>query len=95
MSEEIKRQLERDALYSNYLSRQQKEIDVLQRDEAHRIPDAFDYSELEGLSSELKVKLSATRPESLAQAARIDGMTPAGLTIILGRLRRTSAKKSA
>ena len=95
VSEEIKRQLERDALYSNYLSRQQKEIDVLQRDEAHRIPDAFDYSELEGLSSELKVKLSATRPESLAQAARIDGMTPAGLTIILGRLRRTSAKKSA
>lgn len=95
VSKEIKRQLERDALYSNYLSRQQKEIDVLQRDEAHRIPDAFDYSELEGLSSELKAKLSATRPESLAQAARIDGMTPAGLTIILGRLRRASTKKSA
>lgn len=95
VSEEIKRQLERDALYSNYLSRQQKEIDVLQRDEAHRIPDAFDYSELEGLSSELKAKLSATRPESLAQAARIDGMTPAGLTIILGRLRRAITKKSA
>lgn len=95
VGEEIKRQVEKDALYSNYLSRQQKEIDVLQRDEAHRIPHAFDYSVLEGLSSELKTKLTASRPESLAQAARIDGMTPAGLTVILGHLRRSAVKKSA
>lgn len=92
---DIRRQLERDALYSNYLTRQQKEIDVLQRDEALKIPENFDYLDLEGLSNELKAKLSAARPESLAQAARIDGMTPACLTLILGRVRRAASRKSA
>jgi tRNA uridine 5-carboxymethylaminomethyl modification enzyme len=92
---EIRRQIERDALYSNYLARQQKEIDVLQKDEALQIPDGFDYLVLEGLSNELKTKLSSVRPETLAQAARIDGMTPAGLTIILSRIRRLIARKSA
>ncbi len=92
---ESRRQVERDALYSNYLARQQKEIDVLERDEAHKIPLGFDFGVLEGLSNELKVKLIAARPENLAQAARIDGMTPAALTLILGRLKRESSKKSA
>ena len=92
---EIRDQLECDALYSNYLARQQKEIETLQRDEAQKIPDGFDYRDIEGLSKELKTKLEAARPESLAQAARLDGMTPAGLTLILGRLRRRSAKKTA
>lgn len=92
---ESRRQVERDALYSNYLARQQKEIDVLERDEAHKIPLGFDFGALEGLSNELKVKLIAARPENLAQAARIDGMTPAALTLILGRLKRESSKKSA
>jgi tRNA uridine 5-carboxymethylaminomethyl modification enzyme len=95
VGDDVRRQVERDALYSNYLARQQKEIDVLQKDEAQKIPDGFPYEELEGLSNELKAKLMATLPETLSQAARIDGMTPAGLTIILGRLRRAAVKRSA
>lgn len=94
-SPQIARQIERDALYSNYLARQQKDIDVLRKDEAMKIPEGFEYSDLVGLSNELKAKLSAARPENLAQAARIDGMTPAGLTLVLARLRRDLEKRSA
>ena len=95
VSEPIRRQVEKDALYANYLSRQQRDIETLQKDEAHRIPEDFSYDTLEGLSNELKAKLTAAKPETLAQAARLDGMTPAALTLILLRLKRPSGKKSA
>ncbi len=95
VDQDIREQIERDALYSNYLSRQQADIEALKKDEAHRIPDDFDYTALEGLSNELKVKLSAARPETLAQAARVDGVTPAALTLILAILRRENQKKTA
>lgn len=87
----IRRQLERDALYANYISRQKREIEALKRDEGHHIPRDFSY-DFEGLSNELKGKLERARPETLAQAGRVDGMTPAALALILARLRkRTSA----
>lgn len=92
---EIRRQIERDALYSNYLGRQQAEIDALKKDEAQKIPFDFDYANLGGLSNELKAKLIAARPETLAQAARIDGITPAALTLILAKLRHSPAAESA
>ena len=92
---EIREQIEKDALYSNYLARQKSEIEVLKKDEAQKIPLDFVYSELDGLSNEMKTKLSAAQPETLAQAARIDGVTPAALTLILARLRRDAKKKSA
>lgn len=91
----IQRQLERDALYANYLDRQQKDIEVLKKDEAHEIPGDFEYAALVGLSKELKTKLNAARPENLAQAARIDGMTPAALTLILANLKRNTPRKRA
>lgn len=92
---DIRRQIERDALYANYLDRQQRDIDVLRKDEAHRIPEGFDYADLDGLSNELKSKLIASQPETLAQAGRIDGMTPAALTLLLTRLKRNVSKKTA
>ncbi|MGJ8586458.1 MAG: tRNA uridine-5-carboxymethylaminomethyl(34) synthesis enzyme MnmG [Marinosulfonomonas sp.] len=92
---EIRRQIERDALYSNYLGRQQAEIDALKKDEAQKIPLDFDYANLGGLSNELKAKLIAARPETLAQAGRIDGITPAALTLILAKLRHSSVAESA
>ena len=92
---DIRRQLERDALYANYILRQQKDIDLLKRDEALKIPGEFDFDALIGLSNELKAKLQASRPATLAQAGRIDGMTPAALTLILARLRRGVGKQSA
>ena len=91
---ETRRQVERDALYSNYIDRQQKDIERLRKDEAHLIAADFDFMVLEGLSNELKVKLTATRPTTLAQAARVDGITPAALTLILAHLRRNARKKT-
>ncbi|OLS53319.1 tRNA uridine-5-carboxymethylaminomethyl(34) synthesis enzyme MnmG [Rhodovulum sulfidophilum] len=81
-------QLARDALYANYIARQTLDVEAMRRDEAQRIPSGFDYEKLEGLSSELKGKLSRVQPETLGQAARIDGMTPAAATLILARLRQ-------
>jgi tRNA uridine 5-carboxymethylaminomethyl modification enzyme len=91
----IRKQIECDALYSNYLVRQQRDIEVLQKDEAHQIPSEFDYMALGGLSNELKSKLIAAKPQNLAQASRIEGMTPAALTLILARLRRGSDRLRA
>ncbi|WP_372571539.1 tRNA uridine-5-carboxymethylaminomethyl(34) synthesis enzyme MnmG [Ruegeria jejuensis] len=91
----IRRQVERDALYANYIARQQKDVAALKRDENHRIPAGFDFSRLEGLSSELKQKLVSARPENLAQAARVEGVTPAALALILAHLRRLDRVRSA
>ncbi|MEM9966576.1 MAG: tRNA uridine-5-carboxymethylaminomethyl(34) synthesis enzyme MnmG [Pseudomonadota bacterium] len=91
---DIQKQIERDALYVNYLERQRKDIEMLRRDEEHQIPADFDYEDLQGLSNELKSKLSLARPETLAQAARVDGVTPAALTLILAILRRDKKKRA-
>lgn len=82
------KQIEIDAGYAVYMARQQQDIDVIARDEAREIPDDFDYSALSGLSNELKHKLQTVRPTSLGQAGRIDGITPAGLTLILAHLKK-------
>ena len=88
-------QVSREALYANYLDRQQRDVDLLKKDEAIRIPAGFDYAALGGLSNELKGKLGRTRPETVAQAARIDGMTPAALALIVARLRQDQRRASA
>ena len=90
-----RRQIERDALYSNYIARQQKDVDSLKKDEAQPIPPEFDYQSIDSLSNELKTKLDRARPANLLQAARIDGMTPAALALILGRIKRDAQKKTA
>lgn len=81
-------QLEIEASYSVYVSRQNKEAQALRRDEAKQIPVDFPYSSIVGLSSELRSKLTRVCPTSIAQAGRIDGMTPAGLSLILTKLRQ-------
>ncbi len=93
-SPEVAAQLERDALYVNYLERQERDIEALKRDEAHLIPHGFEFDAISGLSNELKSKLKAAQPETLAQAARIDGMTPAALTLILSSLKSRKAKSA-
>ncbi len=95
MSPEIREQLARDALYATFIDRQRADVELLKRDEAHLIPANFDYGPLDGLSSELKVKLQRVRPETLAHAGRIEGMTPAALTLILAVLRRNERQRSA
>lgn len=92
---ETRRQVERDAMYANYIGRQNKDIAALRRDEKHQIPAEFNFGHVEGLSNELKTKLIAARPSNLAQAARVDGMTPAALALLLAILRRDQKRRTA
>jgi tRNA uridine 5-carboxymethylaminomethyl modification enzyme len=85
---EIAQQLRREAVYVNYMPRQAEMAAALARDSGHFIDEDFDYAEVGGLSAELRTKLEAIRPADLGQAGRIEGMTPAALVLILGRLRR-------
>ena len=78
--------LETEARYAVYLDRQQADVAVLKREEARTIPADLDFAGIPGLSNELKHKLALRRPSSLAEAGRIDGMTPAALAIILARV---------
>jgi tRNA uridine 5-carboxymethylaminomethyl modification enzyme len=75
-------QVEIDANYAVYLARQDADIANFRRDEALRIPDAFDYRAISGLSAELRDKLIAIRPQTVGQAGRIEGITPAALTLL-------------
>ena len=88
-------QLSKDALYANYIERQQRDVDAMKRDENLLISQDFDYQPLDGLSNELKAKLQAARPQNLAQAARVDGMTPAAITLLLAKMRQAQKEKSA
>jgi tRNA uridine 5-carboxymethylaminomethyl modification enzyme len=95
VEESTRRQLKTEAIYANYIDRQARDVEMLRRDEAHGIPADFDFEVVDGLSNELKAKLSAVRPEDLAQASRIEGMTPAALTVILVNLKQAERLKSA
>ncbi|UES42348.1 tRNA uridine-5-carboxymethylaminomethyl(34) synthesis enzyme MnmG [Roseibium aggregatum] len=91
----IAEQVATDALYAVYLDRQMADIEALKRDEALSIPDGFDYEAIIGLSNEVRQKLIDVRPATLGQASRMDGMTPAALTLILSHLKRQSQKGAA
>ncbi|WP_170342628.1 tRNA uridine-5-carboxymethylaminomethyl(34) synthesis enzyme MnmG [Ruegeria arenilitoris] len=95
VDQDTRRQIERDALYANYIARQQRDVEAMKRDETHAIPADFDYSSLTGLSNELKQKLSAARPANIAQASRVEGVTPAALTLVLAKLRSSQRAKKA
>lgn len=84
----IQLQIAIEALYAQYLDRQSEDAAAIRRDEAVKIPVDFQYGALGGLSSELRLKLERLRPASLAQAATIEGMTPAALTLLLAKLRQ-------
>lgn len=82
--------LETEARYAVYLDRQQADVAVLRREEERSIPDTIDFTLVSGLSNELKQKLATRRPRSLAEARRIDGMTPAALAIIISAIQHYS-----
>jgi len=81
-------QLEIDAKYHVYLSRQAADIAAFRRDESLELPDGLDYAGVKGLSNEARQKLSTIRPRTIGQAGRIDGMTPAALTLLVAHVRR-------
>jgi tRNA uridine 5-carboxymethylaminomethyl modification enzyme len=88
LSPKIAEQLEIDAKYDVYLSRQAADIATYRRDESLELPDSLDYAELRGLSHEVRQKLMALRPRTIGQAARLDGITPAALTLLVAHLKR-------
>lgn len=88
-------QIEIESTYAVYLQRQEADIAAIRRDEDKRIPDNFEFSSLSGLSNELIGKLESIRPLDIAQASRIDGMTPAALTLLLTRIRRQERSGAA
>lgn len=87
-------QISREALYVSYIERQERDVAALARDEAQKIPEDIDYASIGGLSNEIRSKLSAVRPTTLGQAGRIDGMTPAALSLVLVKLRQHQRKSA-
>ncbi|QQM30668.1 tRNA uridine-5-carboxymethylaminomethyl(34) synthesis enzyme MnmG [Martelella lutilitoris] len=83
----VRSAIEIEATYAVYLDRQASDIAQVRKDEGRAIPEDFDYAALPGLSNELKGKLAKARPATIAQASRIDGMTPAALSLLLVRLK--------
>lgn len=90
----VREQLGIDAQYAVYLDRQQADIDSMRRDEQRRIPDELDYHDISGLSIELRQKLTQLRPQTIAQAQAMDGMTPAAITLLLAVIRRGDLRKA-
>ena len=86
----VQEQIKKDALYAHYISRQDRDIAALERDEKQIIPSDMNYLEISGLSTELVLKLNKVRPVSIAHAGRIEGMTPAALMLIISALKRLS-----
>ena len=84
----IAEQIEIDAKYDVYLSRQAADIAAYRRDESFELPDNFDFATLPGLSNEMKQKLQTHRPRTIGHASRIDGVTPAALTLLVAHVRR-------
>lgn len=92
---ETQAQVEKDAIYVNYIDRQQTAVNAMRKDEQLEIPDGFTFEGIPGLSNELQQKLATARPATLAQAGRIEGMTPAALALILTTIRRSESKRTA
>ncbi|MXN64819.1 tRNA uridine-5-carboxymethylaminomethyl(34) synthesis enzyme MnmG [Stappia sp. GBMRC 2046] len=84
-----------EALYAVYMKRQAADIAALERDEALELPEAIEYAGIKGLSNEVRQKLEKVRPRTLGQAARIDGVTPAALTLLLAHVRKRSGRSES
>ncbi len=91
----IVEQVSIDAQYAVYLDRQKADIEAVRRDEQRAIPGALDYMAIPGLSMELRHKLSEARPQTIAQAQAMDGMTPAAITLLLAVIRRGQLSKAS
>jgi tRNA uridine 5-carboxymethylaminomethyl modification enzyme len=91
----IAEQLEIDAKYEVYLSRQAADIAAFRRDESLELPPDLDYAGVNGLSNEARQRLDQIRPRTIGQAGRIDGLTPAALTLLVGHIRRRQRQPKA
>jgi tRNA uridine 5-carboxymethylaminomethyl modification enzyme len=86
-------QLEVDARYASYVHQQDADVSVLRREEAVRLPADLDFEGIAGLSSEVKQRLDRARPSTLAQAGRLEGVTPAALLLLLAHVKKGAARR--
>ena len=84
----IAEQVDVQAKYAGYIGRQKDEIAKLKSNEARALPESLDYAAVKGLSAEVRQKFADTRPETIAQAARIPGVTPAAISLLLVHLKK-------
>jgi tRNA uridine 5-carboxymethylaminomethyl modification enzyme len=89
----VRERLETDATYAVYMDRQQADIAAYRRDEGIVLEEGIDFRSLPGLSNEIRAKLDMVRPATLGQAARIEGITPAALTLLAAHARKLSGAK--
>ena len=85
--------IETEAVYAGYIERQARDIAAFRRDEGLRLPKDFDYRAVGGISNEVKEKLIKARPDTLGQAARIEGVTPGALTSLLAYVKKHTPQK--
>ena len=90
----VAEQVEIQLKYSGYIARQQAEVERLGHQEHQPIPDDLDYAEVRGLSFEARQRLSQHRPQTLGQASRMQGITPAAVSLLLVHLKRRRAGAS-
>jgi tRNA uridine 5-carboxymethylaminomethyl modification enzyme len=95
ISPAIAQQIEIDAKYAVYLDRQEADVAAYRRDEALELPDMLDFGQMTALSMEVRQKLQSIRPRTIGQAGRIDGVTPAALTLLAAHVRRGSGRRAA
>jgi tRNA uridine 5-carboxymethylaminomethyl modification enzyme len=93
--EQVARALEVDARYAGYIARQSEEIERLRRHAATPLPNDLDYREVRGLSNEVCEKLARVRPADIGQAARISGVTPAAISLLLIHLKKQRERRIA
>lgn len=94
-SPDVTARVSADAVYAVYLDRQAAEIESYRRDQSLKLPPELDVETISGLSNELKLKLAESRPADIAQAARMEGMTPAALTLLAAHARRSQKQPVA
>lgn len=95
LAPKIAEQVEIDAKYEVYLTRQKADIEAYRRDESFVLPESLDYASMPGLSNEAKQKLIKHQPRTIGHAAKIDGITPAALTLVVAHVKRGHGKKPA
>ncbi|MDA0706414.1 MAG: tRNA uridine-5-carboxymethylaminomethyl(34) synthesis enzyme MnmG [Proteobacteria bacterium] len=93
--EQVELQLEVEARYAGYIDRQEREIAQHAKQETLRLPEDIDYARVDGLSNEARQRLQATRPVTVGQASRLEGMTPSAVSLLLIHLKKRQLKKSA
>lgn len=95
LAEQIREQIEIGVKYHGYIARQAAEVDKLEANEATNLPPNFDYTEVRGLGFEVSQKLNQHRPETLGQASRISGVTPAAISLLLVHLKKKGMGRGA